>query len=130
MIKYKTPRMTFDIDLIYLEEKNREQRYTKIYQKLAELNMSPEQVNSAALYYLKTIPEWEKHTIILKESANSKILIPTLNLFIALKLKRATDIDIQDCKGAIKNSDEDFCLKTIAKLSLISLEDISNKLTL
>lgn len=130
LLSYNNERATHDIDLIYLDEVQRNLKFTSLYEKLKCMQLSPEQINSASKFYLDAIPGWQQHTQILKETSTTKVLAPTLNLFLALKLKRATDIDINDCLQAIKTSKESYDLNIITTLSSLDTNTICRHLNL
>ncbi len=95
-------RATEDIDLINMElEENLTRVRTQLFLEAKHLGLSPEQVNSAADFYLKQCPGWELHVLSLRKGPVGEVFRPDLTLFLALKLNRGTEVDVEDCKLAI-----------------------------
>lgn len=89
-------RLTADIDLCSVDELSNEKRISLM--KLAEkAGLSIESINPAADFFLKQIPHWKNSIVLLQAGAKGNLFRPSLELYIDLKLKRATDTDIKDC---------------------------------
>lgn len=94
-------RSTSDIDLCSIDELSNEKRISLM--KLAEqAGLSIESINPAADYFLKQIPNWKNSLVILQSGLKGNLYRPSLELYISLKLARATDTDIKDCISFLK----------------------------
>ena len=81
---------------------------TEMFRAAIRLGLSPESVNSAADFFVKQVPEWRAGTV----------YRPDLTLFIALKLARATAVDLQDVTSAvIKFGAKDFDQKAFERMA-------------
>ena len=82
-------RVTSDIDLCSIDELTNQKRMALM--KLVEMaGFSVESLNPSADYFLKQIPDWEKSIVLLQSGEKGNLFRPTLELYIHLKLQRAT----------------------------------------
>ncbi len=94
-------RGTHDLDIVRVPQNDNTQDQTNLILEMKKVGLSPEQVNSAVLFFLKQFKGWETEVRELLKFKGGRILRPTLTLFAFLKLGRATPIDIEDLKKAI-----------------------------
>lgn len=98
-------RTTTDIDLVGLTQKQNVQ--TLQLMELAEkLNLPVECINQAAAYFLQKVHSFKEHLVPLHEGKTAIIYRPDLFLYIALKVQRLSQSDLQDCLSFI-----DFTVK-------------------
>jgi hypothetical protein len=89
----------------------------QLFKSAIKLGLSAKNVNSAAGFFLHQIPGWENHLIEIKRGAKGKIFRPDLTLFIALKLGRATQIDLEDIAVAAKHwKNSEFSFQDFTKM--------------
>ena len=93
-------RGTHDLDIVKIPLPDSLQTQIDLVTEMKKIGLSPEQVNSAVVYFLKQLPNWENETRLLKSFSNGRILRPTLTLFAMLKLSRGTPIDLEDLRKA------------------------------
>lgn len=104
-------RGTEDIDLARMRESphlSRDAALASLYQKLIADGLGPEWVNTALEPFVAAVPDWMDHVVLLKEGGMGRIFRPTLTLFAFLKLRRGTDIDMQDVRAAARACPEKF----------------------
>ncbi len=107
-------RGTHDLDIISIPEGNTPKILRALFTEMKSIGLSPEQVNSAASFFVSSVEGWQNQKVLILEIDRGRIFRPTLTLFAYLKLSRATPVDIADLKLAIKKwgltefSKEDF----------------------
>jgi hypothetical protein len=62
--------------------------------------LSAENVNSAASFFVRGLAGWERQIVQLRGGRMGTVFRPTLTLFVALKLARATEVDLSDVRSA------------------------------
>ena len=92
-------RTTEDIDLIGLAGSQAERL---ALMELAESAAIPvEAVNSAADFYLRRIDGWREQLVPLHRGAHAVVYRPSATLFILLKLRRLSAVDLDDCLALV-----------------------------
>jgi hypothetical protein len=97
-------RATEDIDLIAIEHDSLSDvgAQQAMFKAAIGIGLSPENVNSAASFFVQQIADWKSHLVVLRSSPMGTIFRPDLTLFIVLKLARGTEIDLKDVGSAIQ----------------------------
>jgi hypothetical protein len=98
-------RATEDVDLAFMGHPSKSLNFLQdeLFQySLSKLKVGPESLNLAVSFFLNQIPDWHKECHLLLSGPVGNIYRPSLTLFIALKLNRASSIDLQDIKLALK----------------------------
>ncbi len=97
-------RATQDIDLVDIskDEGGAVERLTKVILNAKTLGLTPDHINGSAGFFLRQIKGWEKFLVLMKSTKEGRVYRPDANLYLALKLKRGTDIDVEDSKIALK----------------------------
>jgi hypothetical protein len=67
-----------------------------------DLQIGPESLNLAVTPFLNDLAGWQNDCKLHLSGAVGNIYRPTLSLFIALKMKRASTIDLADIREALK----------------------------
>lgn len=104
-IEISAERATEDIDLALIasSEKSEAALQTELFRfTMSQLNTGPESVNLAVTPFLNEIPGWRSECKLLQTGPAGSIYRPNLTLFIALKMKRASGIDLSDVRQALK----------------------------
>lgn len=96
-------RSTTDIDLVGLGKEEQAQSL-KLMELAEKLDLPIETINQAASYFVRKVPAYEEHLVILHKGKHCTIYRPDLWLYIYLKTQRLTDSDLQDCVEYIKYS--------------------------
>ena len=95
-------RVTSDIDFVPLGKSKSNQNLLQVFEIAAELGLPVETINSAALYFLEKVPEFQKELVPIHEWKTGRILRPNLYLFFVLKLSRFSESDYLDCVEFLK----------------------------
>lgn len=94
-------RVTADIDMCCMDELTNEKRI--LLMNLAQqAGLSIESINPAADFFLKQIPHWKSALVLLKAGQKGNLYRPSLELYIDLKLRRYTAVDVEDCISFIQ----------------------------
>jgi hypothetical protein len=94
-------RTTLDIDLIPLGDAPQSQ--ILILMGIAERHGLPvETINQAAGYFLRRVPRYLEHTVLLHEGSRARIYRPDPTLFVLLKLPRLSQSDLEDCLAFLR----------------------------
>lgn len=94
-------RSTHDIDLLDLApEVDRVRRKTELLTAAKRFGLTPEQLNSAADFFVQRCDGWQGNLVLLEDFGGSRVFRPNLTLFMALKLNRGTEIDVEDARSA------------------------------
>jgi hypothetical protein len=103
-IEYDAERGTEDIDLVPISHPTLSdvRAQDELFKAAKALGLEPENVNSAARFFVGEIPEWQIEVVSFREGPAGRIFRPSLNLFVALKLKRGTEVDLGDIRSAVK----------------------------
>jgi hypothetical protein len=105
-IEFNEQRATEDIDLALIASSGKSEAVlqTELFRfSMNALQIGPESVNLAVTPFLNDIPGWRDECKLLQAGAAGNIYRPTLTLFIALKMKRASSIDLSDIREALKH---------------------------
>jgi hypothetical protein len=95
-------RATEDIDLVCLDAAQAGR--LALMQLAAEASLPIEAVNSTADYFVRRIDGWREHLVVLHRGARATIFRPDVTLFVLLKLGRLSEVDLDDCLGAIAHA--------------------------
>lgn len=88
-------RSTVDIDMIPMSESGNDSVLDLM--RLAEgLGLPVESVNSAGLFFLKKIHDWEERIVLHQESKKCRIYRPQFDLYLELKISRLSESDETD----------------------------------
>lgn len=103
-------RGTEDVDLVKLQHPSLsdEAAKNKLFRWLIDRGLGPEWVNSAVEPFVQEVPTWKKETVLIRSGSKGNIYRPSLTLFVYLKLRRGTEIDVLDIKKAIPHCKERF----------------------
>jgi hypothetical protein len=94
-------RTTTDIDLAAAGDAPQSQ--TLELMKLAEsLDLPVESINQAGAYFLKKIPNFRKHLVVLHRGASATVFRPDVTLYLLLKIGRLTESDLNDCLAYLR----------------------------
>ena len=102
LLKIQT-RVTYDIDIVELDKRSQD---IALMQIADDLGMPIEAINQAAAFFLEKQKNYKENLILLNEDKNFKLFRPNLSLYLALKMNRGTESDINDSIAYIK-----YCLK-------------------
>lgn len=97
-------RTTEDVDVVGLRG-TAEERFA-LMQLAEELGLPVESVNSAADFFVRRIEGWRDEIRVLCRGARSTIYRPTTTLFVLLKLRRLSALDLLDCEAALSKSED------------------------
>ena len=98
-------RTTTDIDLVPLASESGKSGNAQVLEsfELAEsLKVPIESINTAAMHFLKKIPNFEKELIVMHSWKKGRIFRPSLYLYFQLKLGRLSESDELDCAEMLK----------------------------
>lgn len=103
-LRFDSSRGTEDIDLVNVRHPTLEPMplQTKLFLEAKGLGLTPEAVNSAASFFVRQVPGWEKHLKEIQVGPQGKVFRPDLTLFVRLKLGRATPVDLADIAAAVR----------------------------
>lgn len=87
-------RTTEDIDLIGSHGTNAER--LRLMEVADAEGLPVEVVNSAADFYIRRYPEWNREVVLLREGA-ARIFRPTATMFLLFKIGRLGEQDLDDC---------------------------------
>lgn len=104
LLEYDGARATEDIDLVQIRAsgKSEVKAQDELFQAAFRLGMDPESVNSAARFFVGEFKGWEHEIRELRRGSAGCVYKPTLTLFVASKLSRATETDLRDIELAIQ----------------------------
>lgn len=88
-------RTTEDIDLIGSTGTNAER--LRLMEVADAEGLPVEAVNSAADFYVRRIPNWNRDVVVLKRGTTATIYRPTATNYLLLKLRRLGEDDLDDC---------------------------------
>ncbi|MBC7691352.1 MAG: hypothetical protein H7222_06245 [Methylotenera sp.] len=103
-LEFNGQRATEDIDVVLVRHSQVSDviAQDRLFKAAIGLGLSPENVNSAARFFVQQIQNWENHLIEIKSGPVGRVFRPDLTLFVALKLKRGTEIDLEDIRDAVQ----------------------------
>ena len=101
---YDGGRSTEDIDLVQIAHPSRskESLQDELFRfTLNTWQMGPEYINLSADFFVRDLKGWESELLLMKHGPVGRIFRPSITLFAALKLRRASELDINDIKAAL-----------------------------
>ena len=101
-------RVTLDIDFIRIHEKESNADSLILMEIAEQMGLPIEAVNQAGAYFFSKVENAVDHLVILRKGSRCTIYRPDVWLYIALKLGRFTETDLEDCLVMIKHLDEEF----------------------
>jgi hypothetical protein len=109
-LNFDASRGTEDIDLVRIRHQTLSDDVAKdrLFQWLIARGLGPEWVNSAVEPFVREVPDWEKNVILLRSGSRGNIFRPNLTLFVYLKIRRGTEVDITDISKAVAACSEGF----------------------
>lgn len=105
---FDADRGTEDVDLVRIRhsELSDEAAKNQLFRWLIDRELGPEWVNSAVEPFVREVPGWESEVVLFRSGAKGRVLRPTITLFVYLKLRRGTEIDLLDIEKAISKCPE------------------------
>ena len=94
-------RVTLDIDIIPVGEASQSD-ILDLMEIAEQMGLPVEAVNQAGAYFLKKIPDFEDHLILLLEGSSARIFRPDPTLFIRMKAHRLSESDLEDCLAILR----------------------------
>ncbi len=94
-------RATLDIDLIPVGEASQSD-ILDLMEIAEQMDLPVEAVNQAGAYFLKKIPDFEDHLILLHEGSRARIFRPDPTLYIRTKVNRLSESDLEDCLAFLR----------------------------
>ncbi|MBC7385828.1 MAG: hypothetical protein H7301_06670 [Cryobacterium sp.] len=76
------------------------------------IGLDPKTLNTSARFFLEGIKNWQNQILVSRRGPKGIIYKPSLTLFTVLKLKRGTELDMQDIEQAVKNEGVDAFAQT------------------
>ena len=109
-LSFDATRGTEDVDLVRISHPDHsdEVSRTLLFRWLIDRNLGPEWVNTAVEPFVQEIPAWKQEIVEMRAGSKGKLFRPNLTLFAYLKLRRGTEIDLQDIFKAISKCPEGF----------------------
>ncbi|MEK6706436.1 MAG: hypothetical protein AABZ06_11680 [Bdellovibrionota bacterium] len=103
-ISFDESRGTEDVDLLRIRHPrlSDEGAKNKLFRWLIDRGLGPEWVNTAVEPFVREVPKWEDETVLIKQGKLGCVFRPNLTLFVYLKLRRASEIDIKDIQTALQ----------------------------
>ncbi|GMV42392.1 MAG: hypothetical protein AMXMBFR64_41080 [Myxococcales bacterium] len=127
-----TPRRTTeDVDLVGLDDPSQRMQLLE----LADAAGLPvEAVNSAADFFVRAVPGWDRDLVVLATGPRATIFRPSATLFLLLKVRRLSEVDLADCLAALDHSratgeplDADQLAAAIAALPVTTDAALANR---
>ena len=109
-LKFDAQRGTEDMDLVGITHPALSDTAARneLYRWLIGRGLGPEWVNTAVEPFVREVPQWESETVEIQRGPKGRIVRPTLTLFVFLKLRRGTDVDLEDIRKAVVHCPEKF----------------------
>lgn len=121
-------RVTVDIDMIPMQDKGNDSLLSLM--ELADaIDLPVETINSAGLFFLKKIPNWQKRLVLHKESKKCRIYRPNFDLYLELKISRFSESDESDIIAYLrwhKEQDFDFNLEKAQQILQLEIKKTKN----
>ena len=96
---FDAARMTEDVDLVPVSP-DPAARYQLL--DLADaLGVPVEALNSAADFFLRRLDGWQDDLVLVSEGRRGRVFRPGPALFLRLKLRRLSALDLADCEGLL-----------------------------
>ncbi len=101
-IAFDPERGTEDVDFVRVRHPtlSDEASRNQLFQWLIARGLGPEWVNPAVEPFVREVPLWESETVLLRHGSKGTVLRPNLTLFVYLKLRRGTEVDLRDIQVA------------------------------
>ena len=101
-LNFDDTRGTEDLDLVRIRhpELSDDAAKNQLFRWLIDRDLGPEWVNSAVEPFVREVPAWENEVVLLREGGKGRVFRPNLTLFVYLKLRRASEIDLLDIEKA------------------------------
>ena len=97
-------RTTEDLDLIGLAN-TQDERYA-LMELATEAGLPVEAVNSAGGFFVRRIPDWKAHLVVLLRGGRATIYRPDATLFLLLKISRLSEVDLGDCLALLGHAEQ------------------------
>ena len=94
-------RTTVDIDMIPMNEDSNNSTLA-LMELASSLGLPIESINSAGLFFLKKIPNWQQRLQLHAQSKKCRIFIPNFDLYLELKISRLSESDFTDIQAYLK----------------------------
>ncbi len=109
-LSFDASRSTEDVDLVRIRHGSLSDEAARnaLFKWLIGRGLGPEWVNSAVEPFVREIPGWERELALLRAGSAGRIYRPNLTLFVYLKLRRGTEIDLGDIRKAVPKCAEGF----------------------
>lgn len=109
-LAFNPTRGTEDLDFVRIShpELSDEASRNQLYQWLMRNGLGPEWVNPAVEPFVREVSGWQQEVILLKQGRSGRVLRPNLTLFVYLKLRRGTSIDLADIHEVAPKCPEGF----------------------
>lgn len=96
-------RTTEDVDIVGIGNTNA-QRLALM--ELAERAAIPiEALNSTVDYFVRRVVDWREQLVVLHRGRRATIYRPNATLFVLLKIRRLSDVDLEDCLALIASGE-------------------------
>lgn len=111
-LEFDAERGTEDVDLVRIRhrELSDEAARSLLFKKVMALGLGPEWVNTAVEPFVREVPDWEVQTVEIRDGKKGRVFRPNLTLFVYLKLRRCSEVDLQDIVKAAESCPEGFDL--------------------
>ncbi len=96
---FAADRVTEDIDLVSLAGTQADR--LALLELGERSGLAPEALNSAADYFVRRIPGWERELELHLRGRGAAIHRPSVTLFLLLKLGRLSEQDLADCEALL-----------------------------
>ncbi len=109
-MSFDASRGTEDLDLVKISHSEQSDDSAKqmLYRWLIDRGFGPEWINSAVEPFVREVSDWQKETVLARTGEKGRLFRPTITLFVYLKLRRGTEIDIGDIQKAAQKCAEPF----------------------
>jgi hypothetical protein len=107
---FNPARGTEDVDFVRIShpQLSDEASRNQLYQWLMSNGLGPEWVNPAVEPFVREVGSWQQELVPLQQGARGRVFRPNLTLFVYLKLRRGTSIDLADIREAAGKCPEGF----------------------
>jgi hypothetical protein len=96
---FSPERTTEDIDMIGASGTNAER--LKLMEVADAEGLPVEAVNSAADFYVRRVPNWNRDLVELRRGMAASIFRPSATVYLLLKLRRLAEQDLDDCRALL-----------------------------
>ena len=107
---FDASRGTEDVDLVRIAhpELSDEAAKNRLFRWLIDRGLGPEWVNSAVEPFVREVEGWKRELVLVRTGTKGQIFRPNLTLFVYLKLRRGSEVDLADIRSATPNCPEGF----------------------